>query len=281
MRSLEIRHLRDEAFDFLRQADQPLPTNRIARHLFGASRHEQPEAQVVVHALLAADSRFVETHDHLWSALGAAHLEIDLDRLRYAVVDLETTGSIIGVDEIIEVGAVLLERGKVKRRFSTLVRAERSVPPWVARLTGLRDADLSDAPTFADVAPALRSLLADAVFVAHDIRFDLPFLRWEFARCGLPMPCRVGLCTLCLSREFWPELPSRSLAGLAEHFEITHAHPHRAAADADATAAVLIRALGHARQLGLRSLGDLYRPNGNGQHHRGHSARELAAGASD
>jgi DNA polymerase III epsilon subunit family exonuclease len=246
--------------------DRPSTTQRIARRLFGPHRHEHPEAQAVVRILLAGDPRFIETHEGRWSARGADHVRVKLENATYTVVDLETTGSQIGVDEIIEIGVVVIRSGKVRRRFSTLVQTGRRVPPWVQNLTGIRTVDLKNAPALTELAPELTSLLQDSVFVAHDIRFDLPFLRWEFASRDLPMPRVVGLCTLCLSRDLWPQLPSRSLKDLAQHFGVPHQHPHRADNDAAATAGILRQALVRVKHLGLAEIGDLFQiPNGRTQ----------------
>lgn len=259
MLSSELTQYRADAYEFLLGQQQPLPTPAIARHLFGARRHEMPETQVVVRALLSADPRFVQTHDHSWSVIGSSCLSLPLNEATFAVVDLETSGSVIGVDEIIEIGLVIYRDGQIQDRFETLVWSDREIPPWVARLTGISNRDLEGAPTFSDVAETVAGLLDGNVFVAHDIRFDLPFLRWEFARRGVPRPAVTGLCTLQLSRQMWPQLASRSLFDLARRFGITHDNPHRAAADAAATAGILDRALTDAAAYGLIDLGDLYR----------------------
>lgn len=259
MNSHDLTQFRAEAHDYLLGQQKPLPTPAIARRLFGARRHEMPETQVVVRALLSADPRFVETHDHCWTVIGSPLLQQKLDEATFAVVDLETTGSVIGVDEIIEIGLVRIRGGKVIDRFETLVWSDRIIPPWVARLTGISNSDLEGAPTFSDIAEELQSFLEDSVFVAHDIRFDLPFLRWEFGRRGLVRPAVTGLCTLELSRQIWPELSSHSLPDLARTFELNHDNPHRAADDALASGGVLLAALAVIGDLGVTELGDLYR----------------------
>lgn len=255
----DLKEFRAQAHAFLLGQGTPLPTPAIARCLFGARRHEMPETQVVVRALLASDERFIQTHDNSWSVEGAPALRRRLDEAVYAVVDLETTGSVIGVDEIIEIGLVLVQGGRIVRRYESKIWTDRTIPPWVARLTGIGNADLEGAPTFSDVAEELVELLDGCVFVAHDIRFDLPFLRWEFGRRGVARPAVTGLCTLQLSRDLWPDLESRSLPDLARRFGIVHDHPHRAADDAAATAGVLLAALADARERGLGDLADLYR----------------------
>ena len=259
MNSHDLTQFRAEAHSYLLGQQIPLPTPAIARRLFGAHRHEMPETQVVVRALLAADPRFVKTHDHCWTVLGSPLLQQHLNEVTFAVVDLETTGSVIGVDEIIEIGLVQIRGGQVVDRFETLAWSDRTIPPWVARLTGISNDDLEGAPTFSDIAEQLFSLLDGNVFVAHDIRFDLPFLRWEFARRGLVRPAVTGFCTLELSRQLWPNLASRSLPDLARSFGVDHDNPHRAADDAMATGGVLLEALTTVAELGLAELGDLYR----------------------
>ncbi len=258
MISNDLKAYRAEAYTFLLGEEIPLPTPVIARHLFGAHRHEMPETQVVVRALLRADARFVETHDRSWTVLESPLMKRDLLDATYAVVDLETTGSVIGVDEIIEVGVYLVKKGRISRKMDTRVWTDRPIPPWVARLTGIHNEDLKGKPTFSDIAGKLLRLLDGHVFVAHDIRFDLPFLRWEFARRGLSLPAVTGLCTLQLSRNIWPDLSSRSLSDLAVHFGVAHETPHRAADDAGATAGVLMTALREAREAGVTQLGQLY-----------------------
>lgn len=253
----ELTLLRDRAHQLLVQADRPVESQHIARHLFGPQRHEMPEAQVVVRSLLGSDRRFVRTHCRRWAARWAPHLQQDLLETVFAVVDLETTGSLIGVDEIMEIGMVRVEQGRVTDRYSTRVRATRGIPPWVSRLTGIREADLVTAPTFEDVAGQVLDFLEDSVFVAHDIRFDQPFLQWELARRDLDFPCSLGLCTLQISRAMWPDLPSHSLGELAASLGVSHDQPHCAGDDASAAAGVLVRGISEAAGAGRSTIGDL------------------------
>jgi ATP-dependent DNA helicase DinG len=95
-----------------------------------------------------------------------------------AIVDLETTG--LSADEgaeILEFGALLVEPGREEvATLSALLRPQGPLPRIVARLTGLSDADLADAPALADVAPALREALAGRTIVAHNADFERAFL---------------------------------------------------------------------------------------------------------
>ena len=51
--------------------------------------------------------------------------------MRYAVVDIETTGGRPGPDRITEIGIVLLDDGNRVGEFSSLVNPQRYIPPFI------------------------------------------------------------------------------------------------------------------------------------------------------
>ncbi|MBQ5673879.1 MAG: ribonuclease H-like domain-containing protein [Lachnospiraceae bacterium] len=65
----------------------------------------------------------------------------------FTVVDLETTGLDPKRDKIIEIGAIQVENGKIKRTFQTFVNPGRKLSDKVKELTGIRDEDLENAPS--------------------------------------------------------------------------------------------------------------------------------------
>ncbi len=154
------------------------------------------------------------------------------------VLDVETTGGKAGTDRVIEIGAVKVQAGEVLATFSTLLNPGRTIPSFISRLTGISNAMVADAPTFADIADKLAEFLQGAVFVAHNAKFDYGFIRSEFARCDITfeMP---QLCTVVNMRRYYPGLASYSLGKLCEEFEIKLHNHHRALADATATVELL------------------------------------------
>jgi len=95
-----------------------------------------------------------------------------------AVIDLETTGlaSQAG-SEILEAGAVLVDPGTERvRTLHLLLRPERPIPPVIAHLTGLTDADVADAPPMTAVRDDLRAALSGRALVAHNAEFERHFL---------------------------------------------------------------------------------------------------------
>ena len=176
----------------------------------------------------------------------------------YSVVDVETTGLSAIYDRVIEVAVVAIEGNEVVSRWSTLVDPGVTVPPFITRLTGIHAGMLRGRPTFAEVAPRLREALGEGPLVAHNASFDEPFLRHAFTRTGerLELP---RLCTLRLARRLLPRLRSHRLDGLLRHLGIEVGRRHRALADAEATAQLLLRLLPLAAEQGAVDLNGLFR----------------------
>lgn len=151
----------------------------------------------------------------------------------YAVVDVETTR-----DRIIEIGIVHVRRGRIGRKFQSLVCPNTRVPSWVLRLTGIDAGDLFRAPSFEEIAPLVRKHLRGRVFVAHNASFDLRFVRREFARIGEAFETEV-LCTRNEGRRKFPGLGRYDLDTMARQFGIRIRRRHRALDDAIAAAELL------------------------------------------
>jgi DNA polymerase III epsilon subunit family exonuclease len=159
-------------------------------------------------------------------------MSLDFSNARFAFLDLETTGlSPWFGDRVCEVGIVLTEGKRIKSTYQQLVNPERPLSPAAASTNGLSDVDLQDAPTFAEIAPDVESRLRGAVIVCHNARFDLQFLDSEFRRLGLEITAPNLVDTLLVAREHF-DLPSYTLASVAEHFRIVNPEAHRALADA-------------------------------------------------
>ncbi len=180
------------------------------------------------------------------------------DPTPFVVVDVETTGgSPHGGDRVTEVAAVLVYGGEVTPVFQSLVNPERSIPWFITNLTGISDAMVRTAPTFADIAGEFAQHLAGRVFVAHNARFDWGFLSAEFARVT-PTPLDAiadgQLCTVRLARRFLGHLHRRNLDAVSHHYGVTIESRHRAMGDALATAHVL---RGLLRDAELRGIDDV------------------------
>jgi DNA polymerase-3 subunit epsilon len=169
----------------------------------------------------------------------------------YSIIDVETTGGKAARDKITEIGIVLHDGQQIIETYETLLNPECYIPYGITQLTGITQEMVQDAPKFYEVAKEIVQLTQGAVFVAHNVRFDYGFLKHEFLRLGFTFS-RKQLCTVRLSREAFPGLPSYSLGNLIQHFGIQTDARHRALADAIATTELLERVL--AKQSGMEQI---------------------------
>ncbi len=156
------------------------------------------------------------------------------DARRYCFVDLETTGTAAARERITEVGIVTVDvDGEALRvsEWSSLVNPERPIPSEIQWLTGITNEMVRTAPRFAELADELLERLRDAVFIAHNARFDYGFLRAEFARLNIPWRATT-LCTVRLSRALYPDRGPHSLDAIVARFDLTGEARHRALGDA-------------------------------------------------
>jgi DNA polymerase-3 subunit epsilon len=163
--------------------------------------------------------------------------------MRFAVVDVETTGLSPRRHRILQIAVVVVDaEGDVLDRWSSYVR-----PRWgrLSRLGprhvhGITHRRLRGAPRIDAVLVELAARLDGAVLTAHNLPFDLAFLRAAAQRSGTPLPAVPGLCTLEMSRRLDPDRQLRHRLGdLCERHGVVVVRPHDALADADATALVV------------------------------------------
>jgi len=182
-----------------------------------------------------------------------------LHELEYVVVDVETTGhSHSRTDRVTEVAAVVIRDGRPQTPFTTLVNPGRRIPPFITRLTGITNAMVARAPSFAHVAPEVAGAMGDRVFVAHNVAFDWAFLSAEFARTDWERPGGERLCTVRLARRLLPELRRRNLDAVSAYYGVSISDRHRALGDAVATAEVFVRMLDELGRRGVHTWGELH-----------------------
>lgn len=166
-----------------------------------------------------------------------------LQGVRFAVVDVETSGLSHSEHHVLQVGVVTVDGdGNVLGRWSSLVRPRNR---WFFRVGpthvhGIRRRDVRKAPPAEQVMHQLAGRLEGARFVAHNAPFDLGFVRKAADQAGVDLPIEQPLCTLRLSRALDPERTmSHKLTDVCERYGVSLDRPHDALADAEATAAIL------------------------------------------
>ena len=159
------------------------------------------------------------------------------------VLDFETTGlSPERGDRITEVGLVRIERGEITDRFQSLVNCGVRVPSFITSYTGISQQMVDDAPTVQHVMRDVVSFVGDTPLVAHSASFDQRFYLRECRRLNISMVVEPFICSMRLSRRVYPQFKSHALGALAHALQLKHCGAaHRAAADAEMTAQLMLR----------------------------------------
>ncbi|HEL2496271.1 TPA: bifunctional DnaQ family exonuclease/ATP-dependent helicase [Streptococcus suis] len=158
---------------------------------------------------------------------------------RYAVVDLEATGT--GADaKIIQIGIVLVENGEIIDSYATDINPYELLDDHIKNLTGITDQQLEQAPDFGQVAGTIYDMIGDAIFVAHNVKFDANLLAEALFFEGYEL-LTPRVDTVELAQLFFPAFDKYSLGNLAEHLDLGLDQAHTAISDALATARLLIK----------------------------------------
>ncbi|MCK4440903.1 MAG: 3'-5' exonuclease [Sulfurovaceae bacterium] len=156
---------------------------------------------------------------------------------KFCVIDIETNGSKPETAQVIEVGAVMFQDGKIIDKFESFVECA-FMPTYITKITGIELIDLIDAPSRVSVLTKLREFMQDAVFVAHNANFDYNFLNRSFERFGLGTIGNPKMCSIDLAKRTI-ESEKYGLAYLNETLELGVDIHHRAYSDALTTTKLL------------------------------------------
>ena len=159
------------------------------------------------------------------------------------IFDLETTGLDMVNDRVIQLSYIKVYPDGKEIRGDMLINPEKHIPELVEQLTGIKDADVADKPTFKQVAAKLNEEFTGCDFAGFNSNFfDIPMLAEEFLRAGIDFDFSKG--RLIDASTIFKKMERRNLAAaykfycgraMEEDFEA-----HRADQDTEATYRVLM-----------------------------------------
>lgn len=181
----------------------------------------------------------------------------DLWSCTFAVVDIETTGSVPGHDGITEIAVVGVEEGRIVRAWRSFVNPCAPIPAFITQLTGISDEMVADAPPVRELLPKIVEAIGEGVFVGHNVRFDAGFIDFELRRNGYPALSNPRVDTLALARRTIVEVANYKLGTLTRELGFDVERHHRALADARATAELLVHCIKRLEDNGVFTYGAL------------------------
>ena len=112
------------------------------------------------------------------------HMQLQLTR-PIAIFDLETTGLNITTDRIVEIAIIRVEIDGSESEYLRRVNPEMPIPAEVSAIHGIFEADIADAPTFAEIADEVVAFIGDSDLAGYNSnKFDIPVLAEELMRAG-------------------------------------------------------------------------------------------------
>jgi len=148
----------------------------------------------------------------------------------FCFVDIETNGNSPVKNQIIEIGAIKYQNGKIIDKMDSLIYCD-FVPEYISKITNITVDDLKGASSLNKILYDFKLFLGDAVFVAHNVNFDFNFISASLERAGYGKLLNRKLCTIDLARKTI-KAERYGLAYLIEHLNIDTPAHHRAHADA-------------------------------------------------
>ena len=157
--------------------------------------------------------------------------------------DIESTGTNVTHDRIIEIAVIkIMPNGEIQRK-SNLLNPTIPIPPESSAFHGIYDKDVKDKPTFKEVAREYAKFFEGADFSGFSIlKMDVPMLVEEFIRANVDFDYQKK--KIIDSQKIFHLMEKRTLAAAYRFYmQKELADSHTAEADTEAAMEVLLAQL--------------------------------------
>lgn len=167
-----------------------------------------------------------------------------------AFIDLETTGTNLGTDRIVEIAIVKIHPDGTKQVKRKLINPEMPIPAGATDVHGITDEMVKEAPTFRQVANEVKQFIENCDLGGYNSnRFDIPLLMEEFLR--VPLEVDMKGRKMVDAQKIFHMMEQRTLSAAYKFYcNKTLEDAHSAEADATATWEILEAQLDKYPQIG-------------------------------
>jgi len=180
--------------ELTQKLEHVLSTKGLKPHSYYAWLHEYGETSLVEQVLMAQGMPLIKHDGRFIFKTAITKIEEEI----FCIVDIETNGSKLGVNQIIEIGAIKFQNGKIIDTFSSLVHTDK-MNKTITGVTGITLEMLKDAPQLKPIMFKFKEFLGQTLFVAHDVKFDYGFISHTLDSLGLEPIRNRKLCTIDLA----------------------------------------------------------------------------------
>lgn len=163
----------------------------------------------------------------------------------FVAVDIETTGFSQRYDSIIQIGAVKIVDDKKVAEFNRYIHTTKQISETLTEITGITNKLLNEkGEPYSVVLTDFIEFIGDFGLVAHNVQFDMRFLKQKIAsKFGKELK-NPQYCTMKLARSTFPNLEKHKLDYVAGHLGIPNPSHHNAINDARVCADILLKISG-------------------------------------
>ncbi|MBK9293623.1 MAG: 3'-5' exonuclease [Oligoflexia bacterium] len=152
--------------------------------------------------------------------------------MEFIAFDVETTGFLPGVDQIIEIAAVKFVNGKIHDSYSTLINPLAPIPAAATKVHGITDEMVKGKPIVEQALEGFTSFCGSSLMVAHNAPFDVEFIKANILKYETNSPKGIILDSCAMARKVIPGSPNYKLGTLVRFLNIPEDGAyHRAEAD--------------------------------------------------
>jgi DNA polymerase-3 subunit epsilon len=109
-------------------------------------------------------------------------MELQLERA-LAVFDLETTGTKVASDRIVEISILKINADQSQKNYTKRINPGIPISEEATKIHGISNEDVANEPSFKDLAKEIKSFIGNADLAGYNAsRFDIPLLVEEFLR---------------------------------------------------------------------------------------------------
>lgn len=164
----------------------------------------------------------------------------------FIIFDVETTGLDVFSDDIIQIGALKVVKGKIVDEKEWYIKIKHTIPMQITEITGITNEKLLQNGRFPEeVFSEFLEFIEDNALVAHNISFDWAILNNNLKRYlnKILLSNRPKYDTYYMAVNLYPYLPEHKLGFLIEYFQFEGFNFHNAIEDVRATFLLLKKML--------------------------------------
>ncbi len=197
-------------------------------------------------------------HNLIWNT----KINLEINKEKYVIFDLETTSLNPRQGEIIEFGAVIIENNLITKIVQFFVKPSKQISSFTSELTGITQKMLDTEAKYDNQKDAINEILnifSDYTLVAHNAQFDIGFIKEKMLQYNLGTLKNQIIDTMGIAKVILPNSYSYRLEIVSKKLNIVYdpTVAHRADYDAKILQQVWQKMIFELEQIKIKTFEDI------------------------